>query len=98
MKDFVQVISVGGHWVTVTNIQCEENAVNVYDSLSMQMTKKQQQKFHFSLATLLGTNLSNMVINYPPMQKQEGCDDCGLFALAVAFTLLTGDVSMEIHD
>ncbi|XP_028404805.1 probable protein phosphatase DDB_G0282105 [Dendronephthya gigantea] len=92
LKDFVQIINVGGqHWATVTNIHCEENAVKVYDSLSLNVTKKLKQKFHSCLAALLGTTVSKMFISYPPMQKQKGCDDCGLFALAVAFSLLAGD-------
>ena len=33
------------------------------------------------------------------MQKQEGCNDCGIFAFAVAFTLLAGDdLSQLIYD
>ena len=99
LKDFVQVINVGTeHWVTVSNIGCEENAVKVYDSLFMDQNKK-RQKFHSSLASLLDTSLPNMIIHYPRMQKQEGCDDCGVFALAVAFTLLAGDdPSQLIYD
>ena len=31
-KDFVQIINVAGdHWVTVTNKDCEENVIRVYD-------------------------------------------------------------------
>ena len=34
LKGFVQIINAGGsHWVTVTNIGCEENKIKVYDSL-----------------------------------------------------------------
>ena len=88
LKDFVQVINVGAeHWANVSNIGCEENAVKVYDYLFMEQNKK-RQKFDSSLASLLDTSPPNMIIHYPPMQKQEGCDDCGVFALAVAFLLL----------
>ena len=79
------------HWVTVSNIGCEENSVGVYDSLFMEESKNDRQKFHSSVASLLDTSLPNMTINYPSMQKQQGYDDCGLFALAMAFSLLAGD-------
>ena len=91
-KDFVQVLNVGGqHWATVSNIGCDKNEVKVYDSLPMQMTKKLKQKFRACLAALLGTIQRDLVISYPPMQRQQGCDDCSLFSLAVAFSLLAGD-------
>ena len=34
LKGFVQIVNAGGsHWVTVTNIGCNENKIKVYDSL-----------------------------------------------------------------
>ena len=87
------------HWVTVSNIGCEENSIKVYDSLFLEQNKKKRQKFHSSLASLLDTSLPSMIIPYPPMQKLEGCNDCGVFALAVAFNLLAGDdPSQLIYD
>ena len=87
------------HWVTVSNIGCEENSVKVYYSLFLEQNKKKRQKFHSSLASLFDTSLPSMIIPYPPMQKLEGCNDCGVFALAVAFNLLAGDdPSQLIYD
>ena len=96
-KDFVQVINVNtNHWVTVTNIGCYENSIDVYDSLSLDLNKNAGQKMYSSMASLVKTDLSNLKINYKPMQQQQGCSDCGLFALAVAFTLLAGDDPSEL--
>ena len=43
------------------------------------------------LAVLLNTSSSNMVIEWPSMQRQRGESDCGLFAVAVATSLLNGE-------
>ena len=91
-KDFVQILHVGGnHWVTVTNIGCQENRIKVFDSLRQKLSKKEKQKLCSCLAVLLNTSLSNMVIEWPSMQRQRGESDCGLFAVAVATSLLNGE-------
>ncbi len=85
-KEFVQIINVGRkHWVTVTNIGCENDVVKVYNSKYMELTDKQRKKFDQCLAALLNTSCLNMTIVWPPMQSQKGCSDCGLFAVAVAY-------------
>ena len=46
LNDFVQIINVGAqHWVTVSNIGCEENSVNVYNSLFMKKTRMTDKSF-----------------------------------------------------
>ena len=91
-KDFVQILHVGGnHWVTVTNIGCQENRIKVFDSLRQKLSKKEKQKLCSSLAVLLNTSSSNLVIEWPSMQRQRGESDCGLFAVAVATSLLNGE-------
>ena len=91
-KDFVQILHVGGnHWVTVTNIGCQENRIKVFDSLRQKLSKKEKQKLCSCLAVLLNTSSSNMVIEWPSMQRQSGESDCGLFAVAIATSLLNGE-------
>jgi hypothetical protein len=99
-KEFVQIINVGRkHWVTVTNIGCEDNVVKVYDSKYMELPEKDRNKFYLCLAALLNTSYPNMTIVWPSMQNQKGCSDCGLFAVAVAFSLLIGeDPSTQAYD
>ena len=94
LKGFVQILNAGGsHWVTVTNIGCEENKIKVYDSLYRKLSEDDEML----LAALLNTNFPNMVIEWPRMQKQEGTADCGLFAIAVAFSLCSGHVWTETN-
>ena len=99
-KEFVQIINVGRkHWVTVTNIGCEDNVVKVYDSKYMELPEKDRKKFYLCLAAFLNTSFPNMTIVWPSMQNQKGCSDCGLFAVAVAFSLLIGeDPSTQDYD
>ena len=96
LEEFVQILNVGGkHWVTATNIGCEGNKVKVFDSLSLKLSKKDEQ----SLAALLDTSLPDMTIEWPSMQQQSGTTDCGLFAIAVAVSLCNGDnPSLQCYD
>ena len=42
-------------------------------------------------AVLLNTNSSHIVVERPLMQRQRGDSNCGLFAVAVATSLLNGE-------
>jgi hypothetical protein len=65
----------------------------------MELPEKDRKKFYLCLAALLNTNYPNMTIVRPSMQNQKGCSDCGLFAVAVAFSLLIGeDPSTQAYD
>lgn len=91
-KDLVQILHVdGNHWVTATNIRCEESKIKVFDSLRQKLSKKEKQKLCSSLAVLLNTSSSSIVIEWPSMRKQRGESDSGLFAVAVATSLLSGE-------
>ena len=72
------------HWTTASTIGCHEGEVCVYDSLytSVDDITKKSISDVFSLST----------VNYtiPPIQKQEGSTDCGLFAIAIATYLAVG--------
>ena len=96
LKDFVQIVNIGGnHWVTVTNIGCEENRIKVYDTLYRSMSNTDKIK----LAALLNTSLESMVIEWPSLQIQEGDSDCGLFAMAIALALCNGqDPCQQAYD
>lgn len=96
LKDFVQIVNIGGnHWVTVTNIRCEENRIKVYDTLYRSMSNTDK----FKLAALLNTSLESMVIEWPSVQIQEGDSDCGLFAMAIALALCNGqDPCQQSYD
>ena len=99
-KDFVQIMNVGRkHWVTITNIGCQDNVVKVYDSKYMELPEKDRKKFYQCLAALINTSCPYMTIVWPSMQNQKGSSDCGLFAVASAYSLFNGeDPSTQAYD
>jgi len=86
--EFVQVLHCfESHWVLVTNKNCKEKQVMVYDSnccgdLSFD-TKK-------AVASLIRTPHSYFFLTFPDVQQQEGGSCCGLFSLAFAYSLCSG--------
>ena len=92
--EFVQIVNVrGNHWITVSNIGCQLNHLNVYDSIphgDISLRAKQQ------IAALLFTQAKAITLNFPDVQVQRGSSDCGLFSIAFAMTLCTGFDPVEI--
>ena len=91
MKErFVQVLHVNGnHWITVSNMASETAAqVCVYDSLRGTLS----QKCKYDLAQMLHLpEIDELTVLVMNVQRQHGSDDCGLFALAFAFSLCEGE-------
>jgi hypothetical protein len=55
LKGFVQIVNAWGiHWVTVTNIGCEENKIKVYDSLYRELSANDNL---FATATAVAISL-----------------------------------------
>ena len=83
----VFINNVDNHWITYTNLNSNnENDSNfsqwtVYDSLHYSKNK------HIPTFKALLPSYEYAIINRAKVQKQEGFDDCGLFALAFATTL-----------
>lgn len=73
----------GNHWVAVSTMGCAYGEVNIYDSLYKRISEETR--------TTLNNVFSNSV-NYllPPVQRQEGVKDCGLFAIAFTAYLAHG--------
>ena len=86
---FVQILHNGkNHWLTVTNIGVQGAAeVLVYDSLYTSINTSVQTQ----IAALLRTTNKEITVNIMEMQLQAGTCDCGLFAIATAMCLLTGN-------
>ena len=82
---FVQIIYVSGnHWACLSNVFCEgENIVELYDSMpsNVSSTIKEQA------ATILHCQTPSFTIRVVNVQRQEGGDSCGLFAIAMAYDL-----------
>ena len=80
-KHIVQILHVhGDHWVTISNLKCDASKIIVYDSVY----------FHFDeevkdlISNLFDRDMSK------EMPKQKGGSDCGVYAIAVATTILHG--------
>ena len=73
------------HWVVVSNITSSQDTVNVYDSIFSSISDGTREV----VMNLFKVN-SDTKICLPQMQKQNGENDCGLFAIAVAVLLLHG--------
>lgn len=86
--EFVQIINVrGSHWITISNIGCLQNHINVYDSIpygDVSLRVKQQ------ICALVFSNAKEIILHFPNVQSQKGGIDCGLFSIAFATTLCTG--------
>ena len=86
--EFVQILYGAGHWLTVSTIGTEQPNVFVYDSLysSPPVVVKQQ------IAALLATRKPAIPLKYVDVQMQSGANDCGLFAIAFATALCSGEL------
>lgn len=88
---FIQILLVGRHWVTVSNMHCLlPGEVMVYDSFYDTIRPDYKSKFFKQLGWLLFTKESHMVVKFVNVQKQKGSVTCGLFALAFAHALCSG--------
>ena len=78
IDNYIQVIHCrGNHWITATTIGCNINEAAVYDSLYTDI----DSATHQSIKRVLQCPV---VIKVPPVGKQKGALDCGLFAIAFA--------------
>jgi len=87
---FVQILLVGCHWVTVSNIGCDDNCLLVYDSMYRKTPKMYRNKFLAQVAWLCHVPGPVLQLLWPDIQTQKGNHDCGLFAIANAFALCCG--------
>jgi len=91
---FVQVLNVHrSHWITVSNIGCEADTVNVYDGAYawLDLDTKKQLCAVIRLSKYLIANMINI-------QHQSNGSDCGLFALACATELAHMPVTLFCHS
>lgn len=85
---FVQMLHVhGNHWITISNMFCKSNEIDIFDSLNIGSISKEDQK---QIAALIFTKENDITLNFPIVQMQRGSSDCGLFAVAFATSLCCG--------
>ena len=87
---FLQILHTNGnHWVTITSIGCESGTVKMYDSLRMSAVLS--KSVAHQVASILNTHHPQITVDIPEVQQQRGSNDCGLFAIAFATSILKGE-------
>ena len=85
---FVQILNVmhGSHWITVSNINCDSDTVNVYDSAYalIDMDTKLQ------ICSFIRPSCDVLTLRMPNIQHQPNSFDCGVFSIATATELALG--------
>ena len=90
-SEFVQIINNGLHWVCISTLSCPVGVVKVYDSL---FGKPNIKAIQHACRMLLHRGKSVKIIN-EKVQKQQGSNDCALFAIAFATTLCHGNMTRK---
>ena len=90
---FIQILHLKNHWVTVSNVALRGNpdymkdSVDIYDSGLSTHVSLETRKLICSFFKCEQDVMNFDLIN---SQKQENCNDCGLFAIASATELVFG--------
>ena len=82
---FVQVLNVRrSHWIVVSNLGCESNAVNVYDTMYTSIPSSTVD----TVARLMFCSSPTVTIRMVEVDLQRISSDCGVLSIAMAFDLL----------
>ena len=76
----------GSHWVTVSNINCLNDEIMVYDSAFDDLPLDEQ----IVISELVGTDSNVLKVKFADIQLQRNSYDCGLYAIANATALANG--------
>ena len=94
-QEFIQILNVrGSHWVTISNIGCLQDNINVYDSLPYGDLSTRSKK---EIAAMLFTTSKQITLNFMDVQSQRGGSDCGLFSIAFATSLCFGSDPVHVN-
>ena len=86
--EFVQILHVhNSHWCVVSNIGCSDGVVNYYDSLYPSVSSHTMR----IIAGLIFSSASDLVVRIMDVGKQSNSSDCGVFAIAFAFDICSGE-------
>lgn len=80
---FIQILHTGNHWPTVSNVNCIEGSVNVYDSKYKHISKDTLRQ----ICSFLRSKYDVVKFHLVNIQTQPNDCDCGVFAIAVAMEL-----------
>ena len=91
----VQLLHVNNnHWVCLSTMDCPPDTICVYDSQNSTVVRPALQK---QLATLVKPVSRSLTVNIMASQGQAGSSDCGIFAIANALALCSGDGPSSTH-
>ena len=90
-KLFIQIINRspidgGSHWLTVSNINCMENTIKIYDSAYCDLPHEEE----LTVASLVAVTSDRLQVIFPNVALQTNGYDCGLYAVANATALAYG--------
>ena len=86
-KNFVQIVHISqNHWVCVSNRLTPDGVVEVYDSIPATCNNTLTGQ----IAAIMKCSSQQFTVRWVEVQLQSGRDDCGLFAVAFAEGLCTG--------
>ena len=74
------------HWLTISNLNCQEGTVNVFESFYNDIDKESK----LQIANILKPTGKNIKFNIIPVQRQAGGTEYSLFAIAFAVALGLG--------
>ena len=75
------------HWVVISNINCSKDEINYYDSL---FYGKIRDHVKMQICNIFKCNGKELTVNVKACKQQTNGDDCGVFAVANLFHILTG--------
>ena len=82
---FVQVLNVRrSHWIVVSNLGCDSDAVNVYDTMYTSIPSSTVD----TVARLMFCSSPTLTIRMVEVDLQRNSSDCGVLSIAMAFDLL----------
>ena len=84
---FVQILHVNmNHWITVSNINCPTNCVNIYDSLYNYITLQTKKQ----ICSFIRSDQNILQFRMADVESQKDGISCGLYAIAFATELCDG--------
>ena len=87
-KDFIQIIHVGDcHWACLSNKFCEDNVVELYDSLHFEPGDTIQEQ----VSTIMNCESADIIVKMMNVERQRSGHSCGLYAIALAVDLCFGN-------
>ncbi len=87
-NNFVQILYINGnHWVCTSNRFSPAGAVDVFDCSTCSRNSRTLKR---QLALILQCPAASFCVRHIDVQRQNGSSECGLFAIAFAYTLCLG--------